>query len=72
MKSQDPQQTTGNLAGSETESNDLRLLLGREGTMVSHTNPRYLSAVRRNWTKGVLWNSIVRGVLALDLADIKL
>ena len=72
MKSLDPQQTTGNSAGSETESNDLRLLLGREGTMVSHTNPRYLSAVSRNWTKGVQWNGIVRGVLALDLADIKL
>lgn len=71
MKSLDPQQTTGNLAGSETKSNDLRLLLGREVTMVSHTNPRYLSAARRNnWTKGVQWNGIVRGVLALDLADI--
>ena len=35
--------------------------------MASHTNPRYLSAARRNnWTKGVQWNGTVRGVLALD------
>ena len=67
MKSLDPQQTTGNSAGSETEINDLRLLLGGEATMASHTNPRYLSAARRNnWTKGVQWNGTVRGVLALD------
>lgn len=73
MKSLDPQQTIGNSAGSETEINDLKLLLGGEVTMVSHTNPRYLSAARRNnWTKGVQWNSTARGVLALDFANTKL